>query len=288
MKYDNQNFIGVFDSGIGGISVLNELIARMPSENYIYFADAANFPYGKKSKAELFDIGKGIISQFDDKNAKALVIACNTMSTCDMDGFKKTFPNLEIIGTFPSFTHIFKPGLVLSEQSISCDKENGINISRNKKKLLVLATTSTCKSKFLNDLIKDCKGLIDIYVEASDFIARAVENDEINTFEFKKELSELLKEYSDIDYLVLGCTHFPFAIDEIRAILGNDVHITSGSEITVDNCYNYLSKNNLLTKNESPYIRIIDVNLNESKINLYQKLITLKNKSHEIEFSKTF
>ena len=94
MKYDIRNFIGVFDSGIGGISVLNELIARMPSENYIYFADTANFPYGKKSKAELFDIGKGIISQFDEKNAKALVIACNTMSTCDMDGFKTKFTNL--------------------------------------------------------------------------------------------------------------------------------------------------------------------------------------------------
>ena len=132
MKYDNQNFIGVFDSGIGGISVLNELIAHMPNENYIYFADTANFPYGKKSKAELFDIGKGIISQFNANNAKALVIACNTMSTCDTDGFKSTFPNLEIIGTFPSFTHIFKPGLVLSDQSITYDKENGINISRNK------------------------------------------------------------------------------------------------------------------------------------------------------------
>ena len=288
MKYDNQNFIAVFDSGIGGISVLNSLINRMPNENYIYFADTANFPYGKKTKAELFDIGKAIISMFNEKNAKALVIGCNTMSTSDMAGFKSAFPNLKIIGTFPSFTHIFTPGLVLSDQSISYDKENGININRNKKKLLVLATTATCKSKFLNDLVNECKGFIDIYVEPSDFMARAVENDELDTFEFKRELSELLKEYLDIDYLVLGCTHFPFAANKIKEILGDNVHITSGSEGTVNSCYDYLSKNNLLSNNKSPYIKIIDININDNKKNLYTQLISLNNNSHNIEFYKTF
>lgn len=288
MKYDSQNYIGVFDSGIGGISVLNELIHRMPNENYVYFADSSNFPYGKKSKSELVNIGLNIINNFAKENAKSVVIACNTMSTSDMSSFNTSFPDIKIFGTFPSFTHIFKPGLVLSQDSISYDKENGIEINRNKKKLLLIATTSTCKSKFLNELLKETNSLISIYVEPADFIARAVENDKLDTYEFRNELEELLKDYLDIDYLMLGCTHFPFAIDKMKAILSDKVEITSSCETTANNCYKYLSDNNLLANSLSPYIKIIDSNIDSDKKELYKKLINSKGEIHKIEFSKTF
>ena len=288
MKYDTQNFIGVFDSGIGGISVLNELLHRMPNENYIYFADSAHFPYGKKSKTELVGIGQDIIGRFTKHNAKTVVIACNTMSTSDMSSFNASFPDTKIFGTFPSFTHIFKPGLVLSEDNISYDKENKLVINRNKKKLLLIATTSTCKSKFLNDLLGETNNLISIYVEPADFIARAVEKDELDSYEFRNELSELLKDYLDIDYLMLGCTHFPFAIDKMKGILGDKVEITSSCETTANNCYKYLSDNKLLSSSLNPYIKIIDSNIDDNKKELYQKLISTKGKLHKIEFSKTF
>lgn len=288
MKYNLENFIGVFDSGIGGISVLNELLNYMPHENYIYFADSANFPYGKKSKDELINIGNSIISQFAERNAKSVVIACNTMSTSDMSNFNNSFPNTKIFGTFPNFTHIFKQGLVLSEDSISYGKENGVTINRYKRKLLIIATTSTCKSKFLTDLLKETNGLISIYVEPADFIARAVEKDELDSFDFNRQLHELFKEYSDIDYLMLGCTHFPFAVSKIKKVLGDAVNITSSCEITANNCYKYLSDNKLLSNSVNPYIKIIDSNIDDSKIELYKKLINLNNKSHTIEFSKTF
>ena len=288
MKYDNQNFIGIFDSGIGGISVLNELINRMPNENYIYFADTANFPYGKRTKSDLTNIGKNIIAEFDKINAKAVVIACNTMSTSDIESFKSAFPNIGIIGTYPNFTHIFKPGLVLSNHSISYDKDNKITINRDRKKLLIIATTATCKSDFLKQLVNDTKNIIDIYVEPADFMAKAVENDAINTFEFRRELSELFKEYKNLDYLMLGCTHFPFALDEIKNIVDGNVIITSGCETTVDNCYNYLTKNNLLSDIKNPKILIIDINLDDKKKLLYEKLLSKSIRSHNVEFSKTF
>ena len=288
MKYNKENFIGIFDSGIGGISVLNELIKLMPQENYIYFADSSNFPYGKKNKSELVNIGSNILSKFSINNAKSVVIACNTMSTSDIESFINKYPSLKIIGTFPSFIHIFKPNLILSEDNISYDKENGLEINRFKKKLLVIATTSTCKSQYLSDLVDNSKMLIDVYIEPADFIAKAVENDLLNTCQFKTELSELFKEYMDIDYLVLGCTHFPFAINKIRDILTSKTIITSGCEMSANNCYKYLSDNKLLTNNINPFIRIIDCNINDDKKELYKKLIDSNEILHNIEFKKSF
>ena len=288
MKYNKENFIGIFDSGIGGISVLNELIKLMPQENYIYFADSSNFPYGKKNKSELVNIGSNILSKFSINNAKSVVIACNTMSTSDIESFINKYPSLKIIGTFPSFIHIFKPNLILSEDNISYDKENGLEINRFKKKLLVIATTSTCKSQYLSDLADNSKMLIDVYIEPADFIAKAVENDLLNTYQFKTELAELFKEYMDIDYLVLGCTHFPFAINKIRDILTSKTIITSGCEMSANNCYKYLSDNKLLTNNINPFIRIIDCNINDDKKELYKKLIDSNEILHNIEFKKSF
>ena len=153
---------------------------------------------------------------------------------------------------------------------------------------MLIATTATCKSEFLNDFVNQLKGFIDIYVEPADFIAKAVENDAIDTFEFRRLLSELFKEYSNLDYLMLGCTHFPFVLNEIKKIVDGNVIITSGCEATADNCYNYLNKNNLLINNKNPKIKIIDKNLNEDKKKLYNKLIAINGNSHTIEFSKTF
>ena len=287
MKYSDENFIGIFDSGFGGISVLNRLLSLMPYENYVYYADSGHFPYGKKSKSELVSIGKEIISKFQNKNAKAVVIACNTMSTSDMPGFVDTFPKLKIIGTFPNFAHIFKPGQVLSSNDITYSKEDGLQIKRDRKKLLIIATTATCKSEYLTTLINNIKNLLSIYIEPTDFIARAVENNELESFDFKNKLSNLFKDYLDIDYLLLGCTHFPFAISQIREIVGDKVNISSSGDIAADECYKYLSDNKIVSNNLSPYIKVVDVNIDDDKIKLYNQLINLKGKSQNIEFIKS-
>lgn len=288
MNYDSDNFIGVFDSGFGGISVLNNLIDLMPYENYVYYADSNHFPYGRKDKKDLVKIGKNIISRFYKREAKTVVIACNTMSTSDMPAFNKKFTELKIIGTYPNFAPLLTSGLVLTNQTIIYDKENRISITRNRKKLLIIATTATCKSEYLSDLTSNADGFMSVYVEPADFIVHAVENDELESYEFKTRLKEFFKEYMDIDFLLLGCTHFSFAINSIREILGDKVKIQSSSDITARNCHNFLSNNNLLTKSLSPYIDIVDAEIDEEKMKVYKRLIRIPNGTHEISFFKTF
>lgn len=288
MNYNTDNFIGVFDSGLGGISVLNNLISLMPYENFVYYADSHHFPYGRKSKKELVKIGKNIIDRFDKRSAKTVVIACNTMSTSDMPSFNKKFPGLKIIGTYPNFAPMLTSGLVLTNQTIIYDRENRIQITRSRKKLLIIATTATCKSEYLSDLISNADGLMSVYVESADYIVHAVENNELESHEFKNKLREFFKEYMDIDFLLLGCTHFSFAINSIREILGDKVKILSSGDIAANDCYRYLSSNKLLNKNLSPYIDIIDANIDEDKMKVYKRLINIQNYTHEISFSKTF
>lgn len=288
MNYNTDNFIGVFDSGLGGISVLNNLIKLMPYENYVYYADSNHFPYGKKSKKELVKIGKNIIDRFNKRNAKTVVIACNTMSTSDMPAFNKKFPKLKIIGTYPNFAPMLTPGLVLTNETITYDRDNRIKITRNRKKLLIIATTSTCKSEYLGDLTSNADGFMSVYVEPADFIVHAVENDELESYEFKTRLKEFFKEYMDIDFLLLGCTHFSFAINSMREILGDKVKIQSSGDIAARDCHNYLSNNNILTKSLSPYIDIVDAKIDEEKMKVYKRLIRIPNGTHEISFSKTF
>ena len=245
MKFNKESFIGVFDSGIGGISVLNSSIKLMPYENYIFFADSNHFPYGTKTKEQITDIGLEILSSFNALNAKEVIIACNTMSTSNMELFKKTFKNIDIVGTFPDLTQLFmNPSTVLSSKTIYFDKKSGLNISNYRIKLLIIATTATSKSDFLCNQINIFNNLIDIYVEPADFIVKAVENNILNTFEFRNYLSDLFKEYYDIDYLLLGCTHFSHVENYIRKYLNENVNIISGGDIVSKSAYNYLKQSN--------------------------------------------
>lgn len=285
MKYKYDNFIGIFDSGFGGISVLNYCLSIMPNENYVYFADSSNCPYGKKSKEELIAIGDDILEHFHNAKAKEVIIACNTMSTNVIDHFIAKFNDMYIIGTYPDFTQIFKPGLVLKNESISYDADNNLQIKRDHLKILIIATTTTSKSKYLKDRIKEINGILHIYIEPADFIVQAVENDTIDSFAFRNDLENLFKEYKDIDYLVLGCTHFPFAMDQIKSILNNKIKIVSGCDITSQEAYNYLQNNNELSNIQNPSIRIIDFNINEERKRIYNKLIS---KGHNIVFQDSF
>lgn len=287
MKFNKYNFIGIFDSGIGGISVLNSIINYMPFENYIYFADSKNFPYGKKSKKAITDIGLNILSEFNKLHAKEVVIACNTMSTSNMPLFKNKFTDINIIGTFPDLTQIFKtPSVVISNKTIFYDKDSGPRLSRSNLKVLIIATSATSKSEYLQNQIDTFSEFVDIYVESADFIVKAVENNRLDTYEFKNNISDLLKEYYDIDYLVLGCTHFHHVKHLLEKHINSNVKIISGSDITSKEAFDYLSKNSLINKNNEPFIKIIDYSLDNDKTNLYKKLLITN--THHIEFYKEF
>ena len=199
--YMNNNKIGMFDSGIGGLTVLKELRKLLPNENYIYYADSKNNPYGEKSDSELMNIVTNIVDFLISREVKIIVIACNTATTRCINRLRKMYPNMIFVGTEPAI-------------KVACDK--------NYKNTLVMATPGTIKSERTHELVKlnkkrdqkitllSCKGLADA-IESGN-------KDNVN-----KVLHKLLDKYVDegIDSIVLGCTHYPHAKKNIKELFPN-------------------------------------------------------------------
>ena len=199
--YMNNNKIGMFDSGIGGLTVLKELRKLLPNENYIYYADSKNNPYGEKRDSELMNIVTNIVDFLISKEVKIIVIACNTATTRCINRLRKMYPNMIFVGTEPAI-------------KVACDK--------NYKNTLVMATPGTIKSERTHELVKlnkkrdqkitllSCKGLADA-IESGN-------KDNVN-----KVLHKLLDKYvdEDIDSIVLGCTHYPHAKKNIKELFPN-------------------------------------------------------------------
>lgn len=194
--------IGVFDSGIGGYSVLWKMKELMPNEEYVYYKDSDNLPYGSKSDFELFAIACDIVSYLINKGCVIIVIACNTMTTKCISKLRKKFPDIIFVGTEPAI-------------KVACDNDY--------KNILVMATPATIKSSSVSKLIKNNKKKFqNIYLVPCDGLARVIEdNDESK---IKMILKAVLEKYKNkgIDCIVLGCTHYTFVKSEIREIIDAD------------------------------------------------------------------
>ena len=212
-KKNNQP-IGVFDSGVGGLSVLIELKRLLPNENFVFLADQLYVPYGEKTKNELIELAYKITDYFIKyHDVKMMIVACNT-STCNSisEVRKKYF--LPIVGTVPAI----KP---------AAEKTKSGTVA-------IIATPSTSQSEVLKNLIKDyCKNVNVLNIGCKN-LEDAVETGELNSLEVHKLLIKYLQEVknSNADYLVLGCTHYPFLRNSIQKIVGPSVNlIDSGSAI---------------------------------------------------------
>ena len=156
-----DNEIGVYDSGVGGLTVLKELVNVMPNEKYIYFGDLKNLPYGEKSKDELMKIGKKIFDFFSDKNVKAVVMACNTTSALLYDEIKDKY-------SFKIYPVIQTVAKYLSEQKVN--------------KLGVFATEATINSHAYKKEIYKYNEKIEVFEQACPSWVRIVENKDILTY----------------------------------------------------------------------------------------------------------
>ncbi|MBR5438912.1 MAG: aspartate/glutamate racemase family protein [Clostridia bacterium] len=183
--------IGVFDSGIGGLNVLYKLLKTFKNENFVYFGDNLNAPYGNKSKEELLLLCKNAVNELLRYKVKAVVIACNTASTNCLDLLKKEFPNLIIIGTFPTVI--------------------------NTKQTILFATVNTAKSSFIKSKFNRCK------IAPLKNLAKNIE--EYFLLDFPIDLSEVKKQ-SKIKYknVILGCTHYIYFKKEFKSIFGCRVY----------------------------------------------------------------
>ena len=229
--------IGVFDSGIGGITVLKEIIKILPNEDYLYYCDSKNNPYGEKSDIELLEITNNIVDFFIKKDVKIIVVACNTATTRCIKTLRKMYPNILFVGTEPAI-------------KLAC--------SNNYKNILVMATPSTMTSKRTNELInlykKDNQNIMLLDCEG---LANKIETNDKNGMNIL--LDKLLFNYKNknIDCIVLGCTHYPYIKKDIKKRITN-CEIIDGNKGVAKQVKKLLTSNNLLNKeNKKGKIEII-------------------------------
>jgi glutamate racemase len=221
--------LGIFDSGVGGLTVVKSLMSLLPSEQIYYLADTINLPYGTKSAEELESICNQNIQFLSKQPLKALVIACNTASAHAYESLKMRF-------NFPIF------------EVITPSVEEALKKTKNKK-IAVLGTQSLIDSKMYEKLIKNREPDAEVLSIPCPLLVSVVEESLLS-----HKLAELLvRQYlkpvveSDVDTVILGCTHYPLMVEIIRKELKQDKILVDSSECCVQNIKNYLETNKLLT-----------------------------------------
>ena len=219
--------IGIFDSGVGGLTVVKQVMNVLENENIIYFGDTARLPYGSKSKETITRFSKQIVRFLNTKNVKAIIIACNTVSSNCIEELKNMF-DVPIFG-------VVIPGVF-----------EAIKSTKNKR-VGVIGTVSTINTNAYKNLINKYDKSIKIFSKACPLFVPLVEegwtNNEISKLTIKKYLNELLS--NDIDSIVLGCTHYPFLKDCIQKIVGKDIKLVDPARATAIDVKNFLIKNNI-------------------------------------------
>ena len=225
-----EDYIAVFDSGVGGISVLKELVALMPGENYLYFGDSANAPYGKKTTEAVRELTLKNAERLFARNVKALVVACNTATSAAIDLLREAFPDRLILGIEPAL----KP-------AISQFPTGNIGI---------MATDVTLREEKLKNLIAQFNTATVHRISAPGLV-ELIESGKAGSEEAEAFLRQILTPYvGKLDALVLGCTHYPFVKDPISRILGENTYLFDGGAGTARQTRRLLEQAGLLNDGE--------------------------------------
>lgn len=202
--------IAVFDSGMGGISVLRELVRCMPNEDFLFFGDSRHAPYGIRPVQEVRELTMGAAEQLTARGAKALVVACNTATSAAIADLRARWPELPVVGLEPAL----KPAV------LSCPGG----------RVLVMATPLTLREEKFAALMDRCRGQASILSQPAPELVEFVERGALDSAELADYLDALLAPYREepVDGVVLGCTHFPFARAQIARALGYPVRFFDG------------------------------------------------------------
>ncbi len=229
MHRKNQK-IAVFDSGVGGISVLRQLAALLPNENYLYYGDSANAPYGGRTTAQVQKLTLDAVDMLMDRGIKALVIACNTATAAAIDLLRQKYPELIVVGIEPAL-------------KLAADRFPRGHIG-------VMATQVTLREEKLAHQMERFPHVTVERIPAPGLV-ELVESGLADSPQTEALLGQVLAPYlGKLDALVLGCTHYPFAKNTIERILGEGTVLLDGSEGTARQTQRCLERAGLL--NDGP------------------------------------
>lgn len=227
-----QQPIGIFDSGYGGLTVLQKIKAKLPQYDYLYLGDNARSPYGNRSFETVYAYTLECVKWFFDQGCPLVILACNTASAKalrsiqqndlhKMDGSKRVLgvlrPTTEIIGQFTKTGHVG-----------------------------ILATTGTVKSDSYPIEIQKFYPGIKVFQEACPLWVPLIENNEYNNpgadYFIQKNISDLIKQSGDIDTILLACTHYPLLLEKIKKLIPAGITVLSQGEIVAESLLGYLKK----------------------------------------------
>lgn len=221
-----EDYIAVFDSGVGGISVLRELLRQMPGENYLYFGDSANAPYGSRPTEEVRSLTEEAAAMLLSRGCKALVVACNTATAAAITALRQQYPDTIIIG--------IEPALKLAADRFP----NG--------RIGIMATEVTLREEKLAAQLERFPDISVSLIPAPGLV-ELIENGHVHDIQTEQFLTRLLQPYiGKLDALVLGCTHYPFVKDIVGQIMGSNTALLDGGEGTARHARRCLEQAGLL------------------------------------------
>ncbi|MBP3892508.1 MAG: glutamate racemase [Atopobiaceae bacterium] len=221
-----DGFVGVFDSGVGGVSVLQHLVRELPGEDFRYFGDSAHAPYGGKSADEVYRLSRTIADRMLADGAKALVIACNTATSAAAAQLREAYPQVPVVGVEPAL----KPAV----------------LAGGSKKVLVMATEVTLALDKFHQLEERWAQGAQVVPVACGGLVECVERGDLDDPSVIEVLERLVGRYrGEVDRVVLGCTHYPFVRTQIAQVLG-DVTFFDGGAGTARQLRRLLEQDGLL------------------------------------------
>jgi glutamate racemase len=227
-----KNPIGIFDSGVGGLSVLREIRAQMPGENLIYFGDQGHVPYGPRPMEQIQGFSEGITRFLLKHNSKVIVVACNTASAAALKYLRETFPDVQFVGMEPAV----KPAAEKTQTG----------------KVGVLATPATFQGALYASVVERFANGVELFQNTCPGLVGQIEKGELDAPETRAILEDALLPMleKNIDTVVLGCTHYPFVIPLIERIVGENVRVIDPAPAVAKQVKRLLEADGILNQNQ--------------------------------------
>ena len=274
-KLNNLSKIGVFDSGVGGLTVLKSLLERLPNESYLYLGDSANLPYGNKSIETIEQRSLQICEYFiKKKQVSCLVIACNTASAVYFEGLGEKIKKKDWYSGVPIF------GVI--DPIINQIKNNDY------KKIAIIGTERTIASKSYERVIKKFNSDIEVIQQACPLFVPMIEEGVVD----KKLTMDILDLYlkpfknDNIDAIILGCTHYPIISNQINQYFSNEIDIIDTGQSVSKEVESFIGRSDKNQKEENPSIKILSTDITTNFHKMVRSILNIDNiKVDKINFN---